>query len=258
MKPRILMVHGAFCGPWTFDRFRSLFETAGYEVLCPPLLGHADADPMSAVSGKSMSDYAAALLKLILEEATPPVLVGHSMGGLVCLMAAMKADLAGLILLAPSAPWGIAGGTMEEAASATALIASGAYWTGAVEPDRFVARLYSLDKLPKDIATILSERMRPESGKALSETLAWWVDPFMTTQIAPGRITAPVFMGVGERDMIHPPTTVRQTAALLRAEVRVFPEMSHWLIGEPGYEQVAEACLSFLRAQGASTDTSAA
>jgi pimeloyl-ACP methyl ester carboxylesterase len=246
VKPRIIMVHGAFCAGWTFDRFRRPFEAEGYEVLSPPLPGHGDDAPPNAVSGKSMSDYAAAIVRLIGDEPIPPVLVGHSMGGLVCLMAAMKAEAAGLILLAPSAPWGIAGGTMEEAASATALIASGAYWAGAVEPDRFVARLYSLDRLPKEIASILSKRMRPESGKALSETLAWWVDPFMTTQISPSRIRLPVMAAVGARDQIHPPSTVRQTAALVRAELTVFPGMSHWLIGEPGWEVVAAACLEFV------------
>ena len=245
MKPRIIMVHGAFCAGWTFDRFRRPFEAAGYEVLCPPLPGHGDDDPPGAVAGKSMIDFAAALVKLIEADPAPPLLIGHSMGGLVCMMAAMKADLAGLILLAPSAPWGIAGGTMEEGASAAALIASGAYWAGAVEPDRFVARLYSLDRLPKEIASTLSKRMRPESGKALSETLAWWLDPFMTTRIAPGQIRAKVFAAVGERDQIHPPTTVRQTTTLVGAELRVFPSMSHWLIGEPGWEDVATACLEF-------------
>lgn len=245
MKPRVIMVHGGFCGGWCFDLFREPFQAAGYDVLAHSLPGHAENDPPNAVAGKSMSDYASAIVKAVAAEPVPPILIGHSMGGLVSMMAATKTELAALILLAPSAPWGIAGGTMEEAASATALIASGAYWTGAVEPDRFVARLYSLDRLPKAVAATLSNRMRPESGKALAETLAWWTDPFMTTRVSAGRIRAMVFAAVGERDMIHPPTTVRQTAALLGAEFQVFPDMSHWLVGEPGWEAVAAACLDF-------------
>ncbi len=40
--------------------------------------------------------------------------------------------------------------------------------------------------------------------------------------------------------------TVRQTAKRLGASVQVFDEMSHWLVGEPGWEDVADACLSWL------------
>jgi len=93
------------------------------------------------------------------------------------------------------------------------------------------------------------ERMTPESGKALWQTLNWWLDPFMTTLVAPGAIGAPVLAIAGGRDVIHPPATVKQTAARLSADFRVFGEMSHWLPGEPGWEDVARACLEWLPMQ---------
>jgi hypothetical protein len=43
---------------------------------------------------------------------------------------------------------------------------------------------------------------------------------------------------------------VRQTAARLSGTVSVFPEMSHWLPGEPGYLDVAAACLDWIAEQG--------
>lgn len=245
MKPRVLMVHGAFCGPWTFDRFRRPFEAAGYTVEAVALPGHGDRDAQSAVSGLSMTAYARALADRLRAEPTPPLVVAHSMGGLASMMAAMDAPAAALILLAPSPPWGIASGTLEEGASSLGLLMRGAWWCGVMDPDRFVARLYSLDRLAPETAAYVSRRMRPESGRALSETLNWWSDPFATTRVTGARINAPVFVGVGERDLIHPPSTARQTAALLGAELEIFPRMSHWLIGEPGWETVAEACLQF-------------
>jgi pimeloyl-ACP methyl ester carboxylesterase len=88
--------------------------------------------------------------------------------------------------------------------------------------------------------------MTPESGRALFETLNWWLDPFMTTQVEGRRIVAPVFVCAGGADLIHPPATVRQTAARLNADFRLFEGMSHWLIGEPGWAAVAAACLEWL------------
>jgi pimeloyl-ACP methyl ester carboxylesterase len=245
-KAPVIMVHGAFCGGWAFESFRKPFEAAGHAVLTPDLRGHGDGTPSSAVVGLSMSDYAGAVADLVRAQPAPPILVGHSMGGLVAMMAAAKAEVAALVLLAPSPPWGIAGGTLEEAGSAMALYALGPFWAQAVEPDRFVAGLYSLDRMEPSAAQAVSKRMRAESGRALFETLNWWLDPFMTTSVSPGAIKAPVFAAVGERDLINPPSTVRQTAAKFGCAAHVFAGMSHWVIGEPGWEDVAAACLAWI------------
>jgi len=250
VKPPLLMIHGAFCGGWAFNAFRKPFEAAGYDVATPNLKGHGPGDPPSAVVGVSMSDYAREVAALIKAYPEPPVVIGHSIGGLVSMMAAAKAPVAGLALLAPSPPWGIVGGTMEEAGSAMALYALGPFWAQAIEPDRFVAKLYSLDRMEPEAGRLVARAMRPESGRAMFETLNWWLDPFMTTRVTPNRISAPVFVAAGERDLIHPAVTVRQTATLLGVEARVFPRMSHWLIGEQGWEDVAAACLGWLEGVG--------
>src|SRR4051812_6016405 len=104
----IIMVHGAFCGGWAFERFRAPFEAAGHSVLTPDLRGHGPDEPGQRVSGVSMSDYAADIAALCAAQDEPPVLLGHSMGGLVAQLAARKSRLRALVLLAPSPPWGVA------------------------------------------------------------------------------------------------------------------------------------------------------
>ncbi len=245
MKPNLIMVHGAFCGGWAFDAFRQPFEANGFHCLTPDLRGHGG-DSGAYVANISMSDYAGDIKALIDAQATPPVLVGHSLGGLVAQMAAAKSQVAALILLAPSAPWGVAGVSLEEAASAFGLYALGPFWAQAVQPDHAVARLYSLDKMQRAEGKAVERRMTAESGRALFETLNWWLDPFMTTQVDPARVRAPVFTASGGSDLIHPPSTVSQTAARLNSDLRVFDGMSHWLVGEPGWEGVANSCLDWL------------
>ncbi len=238
------MVHGAFCAGWVFDDFRRPFEAAGINVQTPDLPGHG---PGQNPAGLSMRDYADALVKACDRFETPPVLIGHSLGGLAAQLAAARARLSGLILLAPSAPWGVYGSTMEEGASAVGLYALGPFWLQSIPPDYGLARTYSLDRLDRAARDTVFGRMRPESGRALWETLNWWMDPFMTTQ-APRSLGVPVLALAGGRDVIHPPATVRQTAERLGGMVEVFTEMSHWLPGEPGWEAVAERCLAHVRA----------
>ena len=240
------MVHGAFCGGWAFETFRQPFEAKGMDVRALDLPGHGVASDRGVVGRASMSDYAKAVALACAECCEPPVLIGHSMGGLVCQLAAARTPVRGLILLAPSAPWGVHGSTVEEAVSAVSLMGMSPFWSIPIDPDFTLAAQYSLNRFPSEARKNLYRRMGPESGRALWETLNWWLDPFMTTNVSPASVSAPVLAVAGGRDLIHPPVTVRQTAARLSGKTVEFDEMSHWLIGEPGWEAVAGTCLDWI------------
>ena len=244
-KPAVIMVHGAFCGGWAFEAFRRPFEAAGHMVLTPDFTGKNEASRGNA----SMADFATNIADLIRAQDQAPILIGHSLGGLVAQMAAARAPVRALILLAPSAPWGVSGGSMEEAVSAVSLYALGPFWLQSIEPDYITAKTYSLDRLDRPSRKAVYARMVPESGRALWETLNWWLDPFMTTSVSAGRIVAPVLAVAGAKDLVHPPATVVRTAERLGGELKVFEAMSHWLLSEPGWDEVADTCLAWIDRQ---------
>lgn len=242
----VVMVHGAFCGGWAFENFRKPFEAAGLDVIAPDLRGHGEGDPSSAVVGVSMTDYAADIAGLCASLPEPPVLLGHSMGGLVAQLAARKAKIRALVLLAPSPPWGVAGSSLEEAATAFGVSMLGAFSSGALQPDKSLMRTYSLDRMPKAEQDAAVARLRPESAMAVRETLNWWLDPFMTTSVGPGAITAPSLVISGQGDVVHSSATARATAERIGAAFEIMPGMSHWLVGEPGWDGVAEKAMGWL------------
>jgi pimeloyl-ACP methyl ester carboxylesterase len=241
--PTVVMTHGAFCGGWAFEAFRAPFEARGWTVLAPNLPGHGDG---RSVAGLSMTDYARNLVEVCATLPEPPVLIGHSMGGLVVQMAARRINPRAVVLLAPSAPWGVSGSTIEEAVTAFGVIIADPFWTGAVSPDRSIMRMHSLDRVPREPRTAILDRLVPESGRAVREVLNWWLDPFMTTSVGGGPLPCPSLAIVGERDVVHPAATVRQTAQRIGARFLAMPGMSHWLIGEEGWETVADAALTWL------------
>ena len=248
--PTVVMVHGAFCGGWAFEAFRAPFEAAGWTVLAPDLPGHAGPKG-SRVAGLSMSDYAKAVEGLCADLPERPVLLGHSMGGLVAQMAARTVRPRALVLLAPSAPWGVTGSSIEEAVTALGVSVADPFWSGAVPPDRSIMRMASLDRTPRETCDAILDRLVPESGRAVREVLNWWLDPFMTTSVGAGVLACPSLAIVGERDVVHPVGTVRQTAGRIGAALRVMPGMSHWLIGERGWEDVATVALEWLASETA-------
>ena len=249
MKPPLVMIHGAFCGGWCFDGFRLPFEAAGYETVALDLPGHGAAERGAAVAGKSLGDYARAVASWIDACPSPPVLVGHSMGGLVAQLAAARRPVAGLILMAPSPAWGQPVTSASELAAAWMLpMMCGPYWMQAVEPDYSVVRATTLDRLSGPEAHALYAKMKPESGRALFEILNWWGDALMAASVPPGAVKAPALVLTGENDRVHSLATIAPTAARLGVAPHVLPGLSHWIMDEPGADGVAQMCLDWLAA----------
>lgn len=242
----VVMAHGAFCGAWAFERFRAPFEARGWRVRTPDLRGHEPGAEPRAVARLSMSDYAADLVRACEDLAEPPVLVGHSLGGLVCQMAARRVRPQAMVLLAPSPPWGVTGSSVEEAVTATAVGLIDPFWSGTVAPDRAIMRRHSLDRVPRPYRDEILARVGHESARALREVLNWWLDPFMTTSVGTGPLPVPTLVIGGAKDVVHPAATVRRTAERLGASYREMRDMSHWLVGETGWEAVAALALDWL------------
>jgi pimeloyl-ACP methyl ester carboxylesterase len=247
-KPPVVMIHGAFCGPWALDGLKQKFEEAGYAVTAPCLRFHDKKPPPAALGTTGLGDYAVDLdgeLKTLKEA---PILVGHSMGGLLAQQLAARNPVKALVLLAPSAPWGTPPTTLFEISAAQALHLNPGYWNRVLEPNREVALAHSLDKLPRHMRDEVYDRLVPESGRATFEIMNWGLDFNHASEVAPDKVTAPLLLLTGSEDRINPPSTVARIAALYgdRATNEVLDGMGHWLIGEPGWEKLAKRALEWL------------
>jgi len=247
-KPPVVMIHGGFCGPWAWEEFAARFREAGYHVESPALRHHDGGKPPASLATTSLSDYAADLKKVITGMKTPPILVGHSLGGLLAQMLAARSDVAAAVLLAPSAPWGVPPSTLFEIGAAQGLMLKVGFWSMILDPIFDIAAAHSLNRFPKEKRREIFEKFVPESGRAAFEVLHWGLDMARTSEVDVRKVKCPLLFLTGDEDRISPPGTVGRAAALYkdRAQFEVIAGMSHWLIGEPGWEQVCERCLSWL------------
>ena len=246
-RPPVMMIHGVFCGPWSFEGFAAKFQSQGYAVQCPALRFHELPAPPEALGTTSLLDYAADLEQSLDALDAPAVLVGHALGALLAQMLAARRKIRAAILLAPAAPWGVPPSTLTEIAGAQAMLLQVGFWNKVLAPDSgAVGRWF--DRCPAAERDRMVSRLVPESGRALFETLHWGLDMGRASEVDAKKIDCPLLVLAGSEDRTNPPGTVERIATLYkgRATYEKIPGMSHWLTGEPGWETVADRALNWL------------
>lgn len=245
----IVMIHGAFCGAWAFASWRALFERRGFSVYTPTLRHHASYDEAAhSLAGVGLRDYLADLSVLIDTLETAPIVIGHSLGGLLAQMLAATMRVRALVLLAPLAPWGVFPSSPFEYVAMQALFADGVFWSKVIPPRKAIAATQAFHCVPNAERDALAERLVPESGLALFESMHWWLDSDKASMVDRRALTCPILCLAGGRDRIVSPATVRRLARRYhgRARYELLPDHGHWLPGEPGSERIAAGSLAWL------------
>ena len=106
----VILIHGMSCAGANWKRVASLMTPRGYDCLAPSLPAHdASPDQPLQVGRQSLRDYLAFLEQMVAtrEDRRPPIIIGHSMGGLLAQQLAARVQPLALVLLTPAAPYGI-------------------------------------------------------------------------------------------------------------------------------------------------------
>jgi pimeloyl-ACP methyl ester carboxylesterase len=83
MKETIVFVHGICHGAWCWEeRFIPYFEKLGYHCIAFNLPGHETEGCVKPIS-YSLNDYVQALRSEVEKLKEPPIIIGHSMGGMI-------------------------------------------------------------------------------------------------------------------------------------------------------------------------------
>ena len=250
LTPRtMLLIHGAFVGGWCWGPFDRYFTARGWRCLAPDLRHHQPGADLDALGGTSLNDYVADLEALIRTLPHPPVLVGHSMGGLICQKLAAKGLAEAVVLLAPSSPWGILPSHQTEIEARLGLMSIPGFWARAIQPSRHVANDRALDRLPPDLQAAAFLGFVPESGRALFEILFWELDLSHASAVTIRDIPCPVLLTVGDQDKVISPASVRALARKFHsgAHFHMLEGHSHFLFGEPGFEKLTALCENWLK-----------
>lgn len=263
MSRTVVFVHGGWVTPRCWDPFVSYFEAHGYRCLAPAWPGkdrsieaiRSDPSPLAGLSIGEIVDHYERIVRSLDE---PPILVGHSFGGLfVQLLLDRELGAAG-IAIDSAPPKGIF------AFEPTTLLSLGRIflipfgWRKVVRWTFTEFRYAFVHTMPLDEAkAIWDAQIVPDSGRPFFEvgfSAFARNSPAAVDFANPYR--PPLLLVSGDADRAMTPVVIRRMfrahqASPARTDLRTFPERTHWLIAQKGWEEVAQTCIDWIESLGA-------
>lgn len=252
MADTIFMIHGMWGGPWCWENYRRVFEAEGYRCIAATLPYH-DMDPHGMPDPRlgtaGLLEYADALEREVRQLGSPPVLMGHSMGGLLAQMLGARGLAKALVLLTPASPSGIAAITPSVVRSFWSIQTTWGFWRKPMRQTFGEADYSMLNALPEKEKKETYGKFVYESGRAAFEIGYWFFDSKGASRVDASKITCPVVVVAGAQDRITPASVVRQVARKYKAvsTYREFEGHSHWIMAEPRWQEVADYVGAWLR-----------
>ncbi len=237
-RPPVMLVHGMWSTSETLAELAQAFSEEGYAVNVPNLPFHLPKTAMDRGSRDGMRrsgipEYVDAVTRCLDELDQPPILVGHSMGGLIAQLVASRRQCAALVLISSASPAGVNAWSYSAVRTLGHNLLKFPLWRKLTEMQleniRYGIANTQTDAVQHDIL----KQMTFESGKALWQISMWFVSRKPVTRVNTDAIECPVLILGGSQDRITPISKQRKIARLYpgRARLIEIPEACHWTVG---------------------------
>jgi pimeloyl-ACP methyl ester carboxylesterase len=232
----LLLVHGAWHGAWCWERAMEGFAARGFEAHAVSLRGHGGSPRPPGYARSTIIQYASDLRAAIAAVGPPPVVVGHSLGGLLLQLLITGAlgptsEVAGAVLLCSSPASLRAYLARRPAAQPISLPAM-----LRLEPQAMRAALFRPDIPAAELARHVA-RMVVEPPLVTPSS--------MLLRPHPAARRTPILAIAAERDAVYGLDTQLSTAAAYGCELVVVPDAAHDLMLDPAWPIAAEAIERF-------------
>ena len=233
----VVAVHGIWVGAHVWRLLGPYLAAHGYATYAVWLRHHQPGADHRRLEGLGLRDYAEDVAA-VLRELDRPVLVGHSMGGLVGQIAAAMSEPSGLFLLSSAPPFGI-----PVIPRLSLLPTSARHFLGRpfdASPMQPFADEVFLERLSREQRAEVTARRVPEPRR-LARQLALW-----PPVVRRSRIRCPVFVGAGDDDPVITPWVTRRIAARYRVIPTFYDGRGHMPNLEPGWKSVGDDLMRWI------------
>ena len=252
MAKTIVLIHGAWMTPGCWDGFVRRYGERGYDVLAPAWpfddrpVAQLRAEPapeLGRLGFGELTDHYARIIGALPE---PPILIGHSMGGLVVQLLLDRGLGSVGVAIDPAPPCGVLAGPRATWAGLPSILAWGSWRK--VRPMSFGRFAWSFcHTLPRvEQLAAYESQVVPTPGRLYWELLLGIATKVNFRNDA----RAPLLITAASRDRAVDASTIRWNYRKYRRSAAVtelmgFPDRTHWLIAAPGWEEVADKVLDW-------------
>lgn len=239
----LLFVHGSYISAWCWDEhFLPYFAARGYAAYAVSLRGHGGSAGRERLPWHSLRDYVDDLRQVADALPRRPVVIGHSMGGMVVQKYLERWVAPAAVLMASVPPAGLLEMSGWLALTRPQLLTN--LWlvqTGTGELAHYgeVGRALFSHQLPEHLVQRYLRKTQPESQRALLDMSGWDL-PRQGTPRPPTLV-----LGAGS-DALVPRFSVHATALANDVKAELFAGMGHVMMLEPNWRQVADRILQWL------------
>jgi pimeloyl-ACP methyl ester carboxylesterase len=257
----IVLIHGMFMTPRSWDPFRGFFEARGYRVMTPPwprLRGEVEdirRDP-SALNGLGVTEIVNHYENVIRELDEPPILMGHSFGGLFVQMLLDRGLGVAGVAIDAAAPKGVLKLPWSQIRSLSPVLLNPVnnWRTVALTFEQF---RYAMANTMSDIEAMESYQRNaiPVPGRLVFQAGLANLNPWAATRVNyRNKKRAPLLLIAGSNDHIVPASVNRANFRKYRNSKAVtgfkeFSGRSHLIVAQDGWQEVAEYALAWADAE---------
>jgi pimeloyl-ACP methyl ester carboxylesterase len=211
----VVLIHGTWANGDSPADARHAFEDRGYTVHTPTLRYHELplADGATKVGSVSLRDYADDVVALVESLDSPPLIVGHSLGGLVAQLVAARTPNAGVVAATPAPAAGIFALHPNTIRVFIKSYLQPRPWTKPLHPPTWkLFRRQITNATDEQTARGFYEELVCDSGRVYCEMAFWFLDRAKASRVDFAAITTPVLAIGGEFDLLVSPHLARATA----------------------------------------------
>lgn len=242
-KTPLLFVHGAFAGAWCWEYyFIPYFVEQGYPCYTFSLRGHGESEGKENLNWTPLEDYVTDLTHVIRTLEIDPVIIGHSMGGMIVQKYLEQNDAKAAILLSSVPAKGLADSCVSTAIKTPLLFGQinlmQTFGPGFATLDTMKQALFATDVNEADLKKYFEvfSRSPYESTRAILDMI--WMDLPNIDKI--NRLDrCPLLVAAGTEDAFFSTTANEETAKVYQAALKLYPHLGHAIMLEKGWESVA-------------------
>lgn len=252
----LLFVHGAYSAAWIWDQhFLPFFADLGYPAHAVSLRGHGDSDGRDGLLFARLRDYVADVEQVIDTLGAPPVLIGHSLGGMVVQKIIHRRPVPGVVLMASAPPHGMIPSMFGMAFTNPGLFREMALvqtFGPEIVNGLNVRQALFCDDTPDEDVIRYMHRFQPESTLVVLDLMGLDLPPSIA------KLDVPVLVLGAENDCFVFPGAVHATADTYRTKAEVFPGMAHAMMLDHNWRKVADRIAGWLAESVAEPEMTAA